>query len=140
MSGVGIQSGHSDMRPTVATPDQASDGDGERERERGEFDPLFFLAGEKVGRGLYQVDDDYFVDRVVREIPSTVQFDWHGRGYEADLPEGLELPALLEVTGLDEPPVGSLLLSLRHRPSILNLFRPPIVHQGMVKVRPIRVS
>lgn len=109
-------------------------------RESGDFDPLFFLDGEPVDEGLYQVDEDYFLDRVVREIPQTVRFGWHGRDYEVELPAGLQLPALLEVTGLDEPPPGSLLLSLRRRPSLLNLFRPAAVHQGMVKARPIRVS
>lgn len=109
-------------------------------RESEEFDPLFFLDGEPVEDGLYQVDEDYFIDRVVREIPPTVHFGWHGRNYEVELPAGLELPALLEITGLDEPPPGSLLLSLRRKPSLLNLFRPSAVHQGMVKARPIRVS
>lgn len=109
-------------------------------RERDDFDPLFFLDGDEVEPGLYQVDDDYFIDRVVREVPKAIRFGWHGREYEAELPQGLELPALLEVAGLDEPPPGSLLLSLRRRPSLLSLFRPGDVHQGMVRARPTRVS
>ena len=33
------------------------------------FDPLFHLSGEAVAEGVYQVDDDFFLDRVVRRLP-----------------------------------------------------------------------
>ena len=32
------------------------------------FDPLFHLSGEAVAEGVYQVDDDFFLDRVVTHI------------------------------------------------------------------------
>ena len=33
------------------------------------FDPEFHLGGERVADGVYQVDDDFFLDRVVRRLP-----------------------------------------------------------------------
>ena len=34
------------------------------------FDPVFHLSGEQVAPGLYKVDDDFFLDHVVRRPPS----------------------------------------------------------------------
>jgi hypothetical protein len=89
-----------------------------------EFDPLFFLGGEEVVEGVYQVDDDFFLDRVVRRVPDALVFLWHGSRYRADLPPELTLPAFIEVAGLAAPPPGQVVLVLRRKPSILDLFRP----------------
>jgi Zincin-like metallopeptidase len=88
-----------------------------------EFDPLFYLGGEEVVPGVYQVDDDWFIDRVVRRVPATVEFGWHGAQYQADLPDDLELPVYLVMLDLAEPPPGELVVVLRRKPSLLDLFR-----------------
>ena len=89
-----------------------------------EFDPLFFLGGEEVVEGVYQVDDDFFLDRIVRRVPEALLFQWHGARYRAELPPELTLPAFVQVVdGLEAPPPGEVVLVLRRKPSILDLFR-----------------
>jgi hypothetical protein len=88
-----------------------------------EFDPLFFLDGEEVVERVYQVDDDFFLDRIVRRVPGAIEFVWHGARYRAELPADVTLPAYLVVQGLTEPPPGEVVMVLRRKPSILDLFR-----------------
>lgn len=91
--------------------------DGER------FEADFHLAAERVTDGVYRIDDDYFLDRVVRRLPATIEFDWHGARWQVDTPPGAGLPAFLTVTGVDPPPPGDLILVLRRRTGLLDLFR-----------------
>ena len=100
-----------------------------------EFDPYFYLGGEEVVEGIYQVDDDFFMDRIVRRIPAVLDFNWHGAAYRADLPRTLSLPAFVSVSGLSEPPPGELVIVLRRRPSILDLFRRLEVQEIEVAAR-----
>lgn len=100
--------------------------------EGAEFDPLFYLEGEPVDRGLYRVDHDYFFDRVVRRIPARLSLSWHGHGFRVSPPAGASLPAFLNIRGVADPPPGELLLVLRRRPSLLALFRPPEVFRADV--------
>jgi hypothetical protein len=88
-----------------------------------EFDPLFFLDGEEVVERVYQVDEDFFLDRIVRRVPAAIEFVWHGARYRAELPADVTLPAYLVVQGLTEPPPGEVVVVLRRKPSILDLFR-----------------
>jgi hypothetical protein len=94
-------------------------------RQEGDpFDPLFFLDGECPVPGVYQVDDDWFLDQVVRRLPDRLAFDWHGRSYEAELPAGAALPAFfLVVDGVQEPPPGDLVVACRRTPGLLDLLR-----------------
>jgi hypothetical protein len=98
--------------------------DGER------FDPLFYLDGESEAPGWYQVDDDRFHDLVVRAVPARVEFAWHGQPYVIRVPEGVTLPAFLSVDGVAEPPPGELVIVLRRKPRVWDLFRtaPSPVH------------
>ena len=104
-------------------------------RHEGErFDPLFFLDGESPVADVYEVDGDYFLDRLVPAAPSTVELEWHGTRYAAQPPSGLTLPALLTIEGVDEPPPGELVLVLRRKPRVTDLFRPPGVFQATLLV------
>ncbi len=105
-------------------------------REGAEFDPLFFLDGEAVERGVYRVEHDYFFDRLVRRIPAELRLDWHGRPWRVAPPDDAGLPAFLSVHGLSPAPPGEVLLVLRRRPSLLALFRPPEVFQAEVAAQP----
>ena len=100
-----------------------------------DFDPLFFLGGDEVVEGVYQVDDDFFLDRVVRRVPPSVDFVWHGARYRAELPPGLTLPAYVTMENLEEPPPGECVLVLRRKPSILDLFRTPDLTEIEVAAR-----
>jgi hypothetical protein len=84
--------------------------------------------------GVYEVDGDYFLDQVVRARPATLELSWHGALYAAPAPDGLTLPALLTIEGVEEPPPGDLLLVLRRKPRLTDLFRSATLFQGTVTV------
>lgn len=86
------------------------------------FDPAFYLDGEQVTPGVYRVEDDYFLDQVVRAVPERVRFEWHGRSYRVEAGAGVALPAYLLVEGVADPPPGELVLSLRRRPGFRDLL------------------
>lgn len=100
------------------------------------FDPLFHLGGEEVAEDVYQVDDDFFLDRVVRTLPSAVAITWHGAAYRIDVPVGARLPAFLTVEEVREPPPGDLVLVLRRRTGVLDLLRRHAPFLGGVKAAP----
>lgn len=100
------------------------------------FDPAFYLDGDAPADGVYSVDDDYFIERVVRTLPSELEFGWHGRTYRASVPAGAGLPCFLSVDGVAEPPPGELVLVLRRKASLRALFRPPPVFQATVLASP----
>ena len=107
-------------------------------RHAGErFDPLFFLEGESPVPGVFRIDDDFFLERAVRTIPSELRFDWHGRHYEVSVPSSVRVPCYLTVDGVVEPPPGDLVLVLRRRPSVFDLFRG--VPEAMQARAPARV-
>jgi len=94
-------------------------------RQDGEvFDPAFYLQGESLGDDFYRVEDDLFLDLVVRALPAQVSFGWHDRNYLANVPAEATLPAFLTVEGVKEAPVAELILVLRREPGVLDLFRP----------------
>jgi hypothetical protein len=86
------------------------------------FDPLFFLSGERIAQDTYQVDDDVFIDRVVRELPDVAVFEWQGRRYQVRVP-GEPLPLYLVLEGVPAAPPGTMILVFRRRGGILDLFR-----------------
>jgi hypothetical protein len=96
------------------------------------FDPLFYLDGDSPVADVYQVDDDWFYDLVVRRPVREVTFVWHGRRYAVQVPEGVVPPCYLMVAGVDEPPEGDLVLSLRPKPRLLDLFREWVLVQAEV--------
>jgi hypothetical protein len=96
------------------------------------FDPLFYLDGEQVAPGWYQVDDDRFLDLTVRELPATVDFTWHGTPYTAALTPGVTLPVFLTVEGIDDPPPGELVVVLRRAPRFWDLFRAAAAPANLV--------
>jgi hypothetical protein len=96
------------------------------------FDPEFHLGGERVADDVYQVDDDFFLDRVVRRLPAVLEFGWHGRPYRAAMPPGATLPAFLTVEGVSDPPPGELVVVLRRRAGWRALFRRPAAFQAAV--------
>jgi hypothetical protein len=104
-------------------------------RQDGEsFDPTFFLSGELQPDGKYQVEDDVFIDQIVPSLPRSVTFDWRGRSYRATLPEGAELPCFLTVDGVLDPPEGDLVVVLRRKPGVRDLFGSAGVFQATVRV------
>ena len=74
-------------------------------------------------RIVFGLDGDFFLDRVVRGPPPSLEFDWHGEHYRVAVPPALVLPAFLTIDGLAEPPPGDLVLVLRREPRLMDLFR-----------------
>jgi hypothetical protein len=118
---------------------EAFDEAAEENFARGEgeaFDPLFFLDGEAIADDVYQVDDDYFLDHVVRRLPATLEFGWHGHRYRAAAPAGATLPAFLTVEGVADPPPGDLVLVFRRSSGLLNFLRQGVPFRGTVSAEP----
>jgi hypothetical protein len=97
------------------------------------FDPTFFLSGEIQADGEYRVEDDVFIDQIVRSLPQSVTFDWRGRSYRAALPRAAELPCFLTVNGVADPPEGDLVVVLRRKPGVRDLLGQN-VFQATVRV------
>jgi hypothetical protein len=53
------------------------------------------------------------------------------------VPGEATLPAFLTVDGLAEPPPGELVIALRRRPRLLDLFRRAPVFQATVTAHPV---
>jgi hypothetical protein len=103
-------------------------------RQDGEpFDPTFFLSGTVQTEGNYQVEDDVFIDQIVRDLPDAITFDWRGRSYRAALPVEAELPCFLTVDGVEDPPEGDLVIVLRRKPGVRDLLGQQ-VFQATVRV------
>jgi hypothetical protein len=102
-----------------------------------EFDPTFYLRGEPVSEGLWQVEDDVFIDRVVAEPGATIELSWRGRSYRVPVPPAATLPAFLVLDDIVEPPEGELVLVLRRKPGLLDLLRPSTVFSESVRAVPL---
>jgi hypothetical protein len=98
------------------------------------FDPTFFLSGNPEGEDRYSVEDDVFIDRIVSSVPHSVDFSWQARDYCIDLPPNAELPCFLVVEGVKDPPPGELVLVLRRKPGVRDLFGTGGAFQAVVQV------
>jgi hypothetical protein len=98
------------------------------------FDATFFLSGEPEPDGHYRVEDDVFIDRIVGSLPAAVSFAWRGQTYSAPTPMDAELPCFLTVEGVVDPPEGDLVLVLRRKPGVRDLFGRSGIFQGRVQV------
>jgi Zincin-like metallopeptidase len=106
-------------------------------RQEGEqFDPTFFLSGELEPGGNYRVEDDVFIDQIVRSVPASVSFTWQGRTYSVPIPGDAELPCFLIVEGVTDPPEGDLVLVLRRKPGVRDLFGHTGIFRGTVRATP----
>ena len=98
------------------------------------FDSSFYLSGEIRPDGTYLVEDDVFIEQIVRSIPQHVLFQWRGQTYHAPMPEGAQLPCFLTIEGTQDPPVGDLVLVIRRQPGVRDLFIASEVFQASVRV------
>jgi hypothetical protein len=107
-------------------------------RQEGQpFDPLFHLSGERVEEHVYRIDDDVFLDRVVRQRPPEAEVTWHGRPYRVVVPD-VSLPLLLTLEGLRDPPPGDVVLVVRRRGGLRDLLRrPPAPTQAVTRATPL---
>src|SRR4026209_1478439 len=97
------------------------------------FDPTFFLSGERQPDGNYWVEDDVFIEQIVNKVPPAVSFVWQGLTYRVVPPENAELPCFLTIDGVADPPPGDLVVVLRRKPGVRDLFGSPGVFQASVQ-------
>ncbi len=108
-------------------------------RQDGEpFDPAFYLRGEPIGEGIWRVEDDVFIDRIVGGLEPRVEASWGNHTYEVPVPDEATLPAFLTLDGVADPPEGDLVLVLRRKPGVMALLRPGKVFEGTVRAEPPR--
>ena len=104
-------------------------------RQDGEpFDPFFFHDGEVIAPGVFRIEDDYFLEQVVRDPPAQARFGWHGREYLVEVPADTTVPAFLVVEGVLDPPPGELVLVLTRKAGLRDLFRQATTYQAAVRV------
>jgi len=108
--------------PALEAYDRAAEENFARQEGEG-FDPGFYLDGDSPAASVFEVDGDFFLDCVLRAPPASLEFDWHGEHYHAPVPRALTLPAFLTVDGLAKPPPGDLVLVLRRKARLTDLFR-----------------
>ena len=99
----------------------------------GPFDPAFYLAAEEIADDIYRVDDDVFLDRVVRRMPERIEVPWHGTRYTVAVPAGT-LPVFLTLEQVADPPPGDLIVVLRRRAGLRDLVgrRAPVTQARAV--------
>lgn len=103
-------------------------------RDGESFDATFFLSGELQPDGTYRIEDDVFMDLIVPSLPRLARFDWAGRTYHVAIPQAAELPCFLTVEGVTDPPEGDLVVVLRRKPGVRDLFDRTGVFQANVQV------
>ncbi len=113
-------------------------------RQEGDpFPPLFFLDGERLGPAVTKVEDDVFVDVPLprgeweRAAGGTVPFGWHGRTYRLPLPPPGSLPDFLFATveGVSPVPSGDLVVVVRRKAALKDVFRKPSVECRTVTIQ-----
>ncbi len=85
-------------------------------------DPVFYRAGECIDNGIFRVEDDIFIERIVSRAPEEAEFVWHGKRYAVTVPS-VDLPLYLVLDGIEPPPAGEAILVFRRRPGLRDLFR-----------------
>jgi len=75
-------------------------------RERGEpFDPWYFQWGEPLAEGVYRVEDDVYIERVLTpeefEELQKIEFTWEGRAYAFPRPQELGDVHFIVVDGVE---------------------------------------
>lgn len=104
-------------------------------RQDGEsFDSTFYLSGEVQPDGTYRVEEDVFLEQIVDSVPRQAVFEWRGQSYQASVPEKAQLPCFLTIEGVTDPPDGELVLVLRRKPGIRDLFIQPETFLASVRV------
>lgn len=76
-----------------------------KRRDGEPFDPWFYRAGEPVGRGLYQVEDEIFQEHAYRERTSHVDVEFDGRRWRVDWPAEDADVVFVELEDVADPPL-----------------------------------
>jgi len=112
-------------------------------REAGEdFDPLYYQAGDDLGGGLFRIEDQFFLERILPlSHGGEVEFEWRGEVVCASIPTDRADVHFLWVNGVRAEPGGLELVLVRRRGWWETLRRAfsgwtPTVGFGEVSARP----
>lgn len=106
------------------------------------FPPLFYRDGEAVGEGVWKVEDDVFIERLlprkawIAAAGRACPFAWHGRGWEVTLPAPLPDVLFVTVEGVEPAPAGDLLLVVRRKAGARDLLRKPAAGRHTARATP----
>jgi hypothetical protein len=126
---------HLEWRSRVPALERLDDAvDANYARQAGEpFEPLFFHDGEQLAPGITRVEDDVFLDAPLggrawrRSAGNERPVGWHGRAYSVRLPAVLPDILFLTLEGAEPEPAGDLILVVRRRPGLRDLWHRPVV-------------
>ncbi len=93
------------------------------------FDPVFYRSGEQIAPAVYTVEEDVFLE-------ANADFSWHGRRYRAPI-ANIAPPAFLTLRGLSDAPHGDVILVLKKRAALSDLWRRSAITQRAVEVTPV---
>jgi predicted Zn-dependent protease with MMP-like domain len=90
-----------------------------RRAEGKDFDPFYYQAGKELGPGLFQMEYDFFLEKVWDPAESddaeTIPFSWHGLAWRIPWPESLGDVHYLWVRGPEVGPGSLQLVLIRKR-------------------------
>ncbi|MFI5207959.1 MAG: hypothetical protein ACHQU8_01470 [Gemmatimonadales bacterium] len=129
--------------PALERLDDAVDANYARQANQ-PFEPLFFQDGESLAPGVTKVEDDVFLDVPLgsgewrRAAGGERRVTWHGRGYVVTLPARLPDVLFLMLEGAEPAPAGDLVLVIRRRPGVRDLWHRAVVAQDRAILRELR--
>ncbi len=95
-----------------------------------DFDPFYFQSGDRLGEGVYRVEEDFYLEQVWSEkdfeAASFVPFSWHGTSYRLPRPGEMGDVHFVLVDGVDVGPGALEVVLLKRRSGlrgIKNLLR-----------------
>ena len=106
------------------------------------FAPLFYLDGERVGDDVWKVEDDVFFDRAlsargIAELRGKRYTGaWHGVPFTASVPDEAFDVLFLSVDGLVPEPAGEVVVVLRRRPGVRDLWHRAVVRRAATRAAP----
>lgn len=84
-----------------------------------EFDPFYFQSGDRLGEGIYQVEEDFYLEQVWSqrdfEAAPFIDFTWHGTSYRLPRPDEMGDVHFVLVDGVDVGPGALEVVLLRRR-------------------------
>ncbi len=93
-----------------------------KRRDGEPFDPWFYRAGEPVGPGLYQVEDELFQEHLYRTPAPAVEVAFAGRRWRVPWPDAAGDVVYVELEAVADPPLLFTLV-LARRPSAWQVLR-----------------
>ncbi len=84
-----------------------------------DFDPWYYQHGEEVARGVFQVEQSFYLEQVWHadafEVEEWIGFEWHGVRYRIPRPDGLGDLHFVRIEGVETGAASIELVLVRRR-------------------------